>query len=291
MVEDLDGSPSPFRTCAAASHGGPIRGSKGVEAVSFVLTTHRNPSLETRLQTALDDGRKVWAVGDVHGQADALRRLLLDMDLQPGDEVVLLGDLIDRGPDSHGVLVMARDLDHVHAIQGNHEGMMLATYTSSDASNRWHWTGNGGDAALSSMPGGTSSERDRAASRWVPFLQGLPTEIVLDRHRMVHAGYDWRRPLDQQTDEDRTWSRTIVHAKEPVDPQRQVLVGHTPTQMLDGYGLSDPKGAYRSRVLLPDGRPSLIMLDTGAAYGRRLKGSSLTAMELGSGTVRSVPVG
>jgi len=262
-----------------------------VEAVSFVLTSHRNFSLESRLQAALDDGRKVWAVGDVHGQADALRRLLLDMDLQPGDEVVLLGDLIDRGPDSHGVLVMARDFDHVHAIQGNHEGMMLATYTSSDASDRWHWTGNGGDAALSSMPGDTPSERDRAASRWVPFLQGLPTEIVLDRHRMVHAGYDWRRPLDQQTDEDRTWSRTIVHAKEPVDPQRQVLVGHTPTQMLDGYGLSDPKGAYRSRVLLPDGRPSLIMLDTGAAYGRRLKGSSLTAMELGSGTVRSVPVG
>ena len=254
------------------------------------MASHRNSELERRLQQTLDHGHRVWAVGDVHGQAEALVALLDAMELGPEDQVVLLGDLIDRGPDSHGVLVLARDHDHVHAIQGNHEGMMLAAYTSRDASDRWHWLGNGGDAALRSMPGATESQRDREAARWVPFLRALPTEVVLDGHRLVHAGYDPRRSLEAQTDEDRTWSRTIFRAKAPVDPQRQVLVGHTPTQMLDGYGIAPPEGAYLSPLTLEDGRPSLVMLDTGAAYGSRLPRSSLTAMELGSGALRSVAV-
>ncbi|SVD11204.1 uncharacterized protein METZ01_LOCUS364058, partial [marine metagenome] len=84
---------------------------------------HRDEGLERVLQQALDDGNSVWVVGDVHGHLETFRALVGRLDLSEGsqptyqknnpreywpdpsrDHVVCLGDLIDRGPDSLGVL-------------------------------------------------------------------------------------------------------------------------------------------------------------------------------------------
>ena len=65
---------------------------------------HRDEGLERTLQQALDGGNSVWAVGDVHGHRKTLEALVGKLELSDGDHVICLGDLIDRGPDSLGVL-------------------------------------------------------------------------------------------------------------------------------------------------------------------------------------------
>ena len=64
----------------------------------------RDIDAETELQNALDRGDRVWVIGDVHGHADALENLITELDPNPGDRIVLMGDLIDRGPDSRCLL-------------------------------------------------------------------------------------------------------------------------------------------------------------------------------------------
>ena len=60
----------------------------------------RNLQLEKDLQGILDNGDNVWVIGDVHGFSKTLRQLITKLTLSPEDSVVILGDLVDRGPNS-----------------------------------------------------------------------------------------------------------------------------------------------------------------------------------------------
>ena len=80
---------------------------------------HRDPDLERALQAALDAGSSVWAVGDIHGYREEFEILLDNLELKEGDMVICVGDLIDRGPDSHGVLSIVSESDRIFSIKGN----------------------------------------------------------------------------------------------------------------------------------------------------------------------------
>ena len=80
---------------------------------------HRDPALEKALQEALDVGASVWAVGDVHGYREEFEILLNKLDLTGRDMVICVGDLIDRGPDSHGVLSIVSESDRIFSIKGS----------------------------------------------------------------------------------------------------------------------------------------------------------------------------
>ena len=85
----------------------------------------RDSDAEMALQDTLDNGGKVWVIGDVHGHADALENLLSEIELGNQDCVIFLGDLIDRGPDSQMVVRIARTMPNAFTIMGNHEQMAL----------------------------------------------------------------------------------------------------------------------------------------------------------------------
>src|SRR5690606_21840182 len=94
---------------------------------------------------------RVIAIGDVHGCATALATLLDALQPAPSDRVVLLGDLIDRGPDSKGVIDQVLDLSeacHMVAILGNHEEMLLAAYDRPGSAGEW--LAHGGEEMLAS---------------------------------------------------------------------------------------------------------------------------------------------
>ena len=90
------------------------------------MVTHmRRKDIENDLQNALENGHNVWAIGDVHGFSLTLEALLDTCELTMDDRVVLLGDLIDRGPDSFDVVRIARSDPRIHCLKGNHEDMMV----------------------------------------------------------------------------------------------------------------------------------------------------------------------
>jgi len=242
------------------------------ESSTEVEEQMRDIEFESILNAALADGHRVWAIGDVHGCADSLSELLGKLDLVEDDHVVLLGDLINRGPESAQVIELVRDDDRIHAIKGNHEFMMIEAMNEMDKRGRASmdtllWVQNGGVQTLDSFDdlyGPESETRQIEAKEW---LERLPSQIVLDGFRLVHAGYDPHLSLEFNTEAEMLWMRSPFHSHpEPLDERRQIIFGHTPTQAIriDGKKPGTKWQPLESPIQLEDGRPSWIGIDTGA---------------------------
>ena len=225
----------------------------------------RDPSLEADLQARLDDGHRLFAIGDVHGHLATLRALLHRLRLGPEDRVILLGDAIDRGPDSAGVVDLLRSHPNVIALKGNHEHMAVQSIQADGSFEAWGpWMRRGGKSTYGSYIVQAEGDLHRAKAKMVDdfaWLDSLPTQIVLDRHRFVHAGYDPRMPLDMQGEKELLWIRKVWYDHDaPVDPNRAVFFGHTTTTKL-GDAAGEPAFAEHH---LHDGRPSWTCMDVGA---------------------------
>ena len=281
-----------------------------------MIGDHRDGELERVLQQALDDGNSVWVIGDIHGHLETFQTLIERLNLskgsQPiyqkknprkywpsplGDHVICLGDLIDRGPDSLGVLRLVEDSENIHSIRGNHDEMLRLSVSPKHGKMMKSWLKYGGADTLQSFSN-DPEEQIEIAREWLPFIESLPTELVLRSHRLIHGGYDLSKSFDNQNNRDRMWSRTIFGADSPPDPERQIIVGHTTVQALsrdiDGVWDSElekmvpESGIWASDILLDDGRPAVMAIDTGI-YLSDEELPRLTALNLLTGEVVSQP--
>ena len=225
----------------------------------------RDPSLEADLQARLDAGHRIIAVGDVHGHLATFRALLHRLQLSPEDRVVCLGDLIDRGPDSAGLISLVRSDPRIVCIKGNHEHMAVQSITAEGNVELWQpWLQRGGKSTWGSYIVRAQGDLWQAKSNFfndAMWMDNLPTQIVLDGVRLVHAGYDPRMPLDAQGEKELLWirKRWFQHDK-PVDPARMVVFGHSTTTKV---GRCAGEVAFSS-FKLDDERPAWVAMDVGA---------------------------
>ena len=224
----------------------------------------RDPSLEADLQARLDDGHRLYVVGDVHGHLATFRALLHRLNLGPEDRVVCLGDMIDRGPNSAGLVHLLRTHPQLICIKGNHEHMAVQSVQEDGSFQAWQpWMKRGGKSTYGSYIVQAEGDLWQAKRRMLDdfmWLDALPTQLVLDDIRLVHAGYDPRMPLDMQGEKELLWIRKQWFQHEgAVDPARTVFFGHTTTTKLGGAG-----EVATSETVLPDGRPAWIGVDVGA---------------------------
>tara|TARA_Y100001960_G_C14706419_1_gene844539 strand:- start:72 stop:842 length:771 start_codon:yes stop_codon:yes gene_type:complete len=249
---------------------------------------HRDLDLEDALQAALEMGYSVWAVGDVHGHRDEFEEVLHRLRLCEGDIVLCVGDLVDRGPDSHGVLSRVKDDARIFSLKGNHE-MIMSEALGGDMQREAFWINKvGGDATLDSMPG-EGDEKWKRAKEWLEFTDSLPTEVVLDDFRLSHSGYRIDIPLEEQTDQDRLKSREVFLAEQAPDPSRQIIAGHTPVQMLGRFGVEPPnEGIWRSEVETEDGRAAAVLIDTGIVLRDKSHRPRISSYDLQTGNVVEV---
>ena len=257
----------------------------------------RDTALEHRLQKTLDEGHRVWVVGDVHGFHLTLEALLEQLTLSAEDMVVFLGDLIDRGPGSYQVVRTVMNHPQCVSVLGNHEAMMLEQFTEErlarhdqDVVAWWH---NGGSSTVFSYEQAHTDDANHldepamyaAVEQHRDWLSTLPLHIVLDRWRLVHAGYDPTLPLDEQSEDEYLWIRRAFHETTvPVDPQRTVVFGHTPTSALPGHSTANLGEIWQSSVVLEDGRNASIGIDT-CLFHRQPGAKHLTAYDLQTGDV------
>jgi len=213
---------------------------------------------------------RTFVIGDIHGCAATLRRLV-DETLRPSpnDRICLLGDLIDRGPDSKGVLDFIFELRErglsVSSVRGNHEEMYLqAGNGDNDLS---LWTSNGGQATLESFQADGPGD---IPHRYRAFLASLPLYILLDDFVIVHAGLNFDTPNPFDDTGAMLWTRSPVVDRLRIGG-RGLICGHTPV----------------SRTRLEASlSSSKIMLDNGCVFGERLEMGCLAALELESMTVQ-----
>jgi len=224
---------------------------------------------------------RLFAIGDVHGCADELKRLLDALPLGADDTIVFVGDYIDRGPDSRAVLdlvleVRARPDVMTICLKGNHEDMCL-DYLGRGGHWGDAWSMNGGGATLRSYGIDQRLAGAEVAAHLprghLTLLDGLDHSFTADGHLFVHAGIRPDRSLEQQQDEDLLWIRDEFIAAPHALPYT-VVFGHTP-----------------QRLVLAD-LPYKIGIDTGCVYGGRLSALEMQERVLyqvsyGSDRVRS----
>jgi serine/threonine protein phosphatase 1 len=177
-------------------------------------------------------GRTI-AIGDVHGCSRALATLLHAIRPGPEDTLVTLGDYIDRGPDSRGVidqLIALAGRCRLVPLLGNHEELLIAAVRDPAAVRPW--LACGGVEALLSY-GWAPGRPRRGLADWIPephweFLATCLPYHETNTHLFVHAGYLPDLPLDRQPGEALRWRVTDPRTACPHSSGKVAVVGHTP---------------------------------------------------------------
>ena len=171
---------------------------------------------------------RLFAIGDIHGCSTALKTLIEAIDPRPGDTIVVLGDVVDWGPDSRDCVRQLIDLAtrcDLVLIRGNHEDLLFAALESGPALRSW--LDLGGEATLGSYPYGGGDEF--IDPDHVRFLRANARDYhETDRFIFVHASYDPNRPMAEQSDTTLRWEFVETEMMRPHCSGKVVIAGHTP---------------------------------------------------------------
>lgn len=199
------------------------------------------------------------AIGDIHGCLSALETMIETIKPNAEDLIVTLGDYVDRGPDSKGVIDYLMDFQKSHKLvhlMGNHEIQMIRALETRQDRDRFLSDLCGGKDTLDSYGG---SFDDIPEEHW-EFIKSAELYHELENHILVHAGLVSETPVDMQDQETYYYQR--FYSQKPHISGKTIVCGHT----IQGD--------------LPNNQGYAVCLDT-CAYG----GGWLSALDLDSGKI------
>jgi serine/threonine protein phosphatase 1 len=215
----------------------------------------------------------IYAIGDIHGCLKALRDLMAQLPLKPGDEVVFLGDYIDRGPASKGVVeyLLQNRKPNWRFLRGNHEQMLLEWLKNPSPVTVSNWFLNGGlQTVLSYVPAKNMDEmwgeralevlKSHIPASHMEFFNSLIMTYETQDAFFCHAGIDLDKSLGAQQPDDLLWIRRKF-IEDPRPTPKLVIYGHTPIELVELKG-------------------DRINIDTGCVYGRVLTALALPEKKL-----------
>jgi len=212
---------------------------------------------------------KTFVIGDIHGCFEQLQELLevINPDLRE-DRLIMLGDYIDRGPNSYLTLQKVIKLQkefgaqHVVLLRGNHEQMALDYLHNPNFSSNWRY--NGGDSTLADF-----QKHSDDLANYEGFLEGLAFYFEDEHFVYVHGRIRQGIRLSQQKASDLLWIRDGFFLN-PVSEKKPVIFGHTPTRWING-------------TWKPFIQQNRIGIDTGCIYG-----GFLSAVVIEEGVIKEI---
>ena len=217
-----------------------------------------------------------YVMGDIHGEADRFHAMLKKIQFSENDKLILLGDVIDRGPDGIALLLEIMEMPNVIMLLGNHEDMMLK-YLSPSATGteirRWNKNGNAPTLAA------YLKQKAKVQHRIVSYLRGLPAHIELEvngtRFYLVHG-------FPGENEHDEVWHRPEIDAVNP-KPECQVIIGHTkvlsmvnPEEERIRYAIELEDKGEHLRILHTSG---FVNIDCGCGYDMPIKALACLRLE------------
>lgn len=206
--------------------------------------------------------QRTIAIGDIHGCLEALNALLDAIKPTRDDTIVTVGDYVDRGPDSRGVierLMRLEETTNLIPLMGNHEEMLIAVLDRQ--MEPYSWLNHGGVETMESY--GFSGDLNCIPQSHRDFLKRLGEHYENETHFVVHANYDPDQPLADQPSDLLRWVKISNVLPGPHISGKKAIVGHTHDRQGEIFQV-----------------PHLVCIDT-YCYG----GKWLTAMELETGKV------
>ena len=202
------------------------------------------------------------AIGDIHGCVQTFDVLMEQLAPSEDDHLVFVGDYIDRGPDSRGVIERMLELNESYRctfLRGNHEALMMDYLDGKDYS---LWRANGGTSTLQSY-GGRGQQID-IPDEHVAFIRSTEIYYETDDFFFVHAGLKPQLSIQENLsrfgEDVFLWERGHLHAAE-LAWEKTVVCGHTPQPQ-------------------PINRDRLVVIDTGCVYYQHAQFGRLTAVRL-----------
>lgn len=219
---------------------------------------------------------RILAISDIHGEVHLLDALLEQVNYdKTTDQLILLGDYVDRGTNALKTLqrVMELQQDGAIVLKGNHEEMMLKALTTDEERAWHHWaTRNGGDKTLlsygftkeeitvdDSQPFKKPTLQADILDEHVQFIKTLQPLIEYGGYVFVHAGVHPEKTIAETDPYDHIWIRDPFHKQ--YKGEQTVIFGHTPT-----FYLHEQKDLFSVYF----GDNNIIGIDGGAVYGGQL---------------------
>ncbi len=233
----------------------------------------KKAEVQRPLDTArVPNGTRIYAIGDIHGRNDLLHNLLRQIDADdatrgPADTtIIFLGDLMDRGDDSAGVIETAMALQasgkKVRFLMGNHEEVFVRACRKNDPKITRFFLRIGGEATVLSYPITRMDymtldmeQLSERLSSLVPeahleFVESFEDQIIIGDYAFVHAGIKPGVPLSEQKVSDLRWIREEF-VDQRGDLEKVIVYGHTiyPDIEERGSRIGIDTGAYASGKL------------------------------------------
>lgn len=210
------------------------------------------------------DKKRILAISDIHGCADLLVSVLKQANYEPRtDQIILLGDYIDRGKQSYETVQIVKALvkEGAIALCGNHEDMAIQAFEDDYGNAMAIWHQNGGRDTMWSYNANQAKVRQD-----LDFFKSLPLYYETEDYIFVHAGLDPEDPIPETSDRDTLlWIREGWLDRDHVG--KPVVFGHTP-----------------ARTVSWDAKGKKIGIDTGAVYW-----GTLSCLELPERIVYTTP--
>ncbi len=197
--------------------------------------------------------KRIIAIGDIHGCALTLRKLLFDnIKIRKKDKIILLGDLIDRGPRIRelidDIIKWRQEGYNITSIRGNHEWLLLKSMQAQYIFRMWML--NRGMTTLRSF---NVSDAAHLPSEYISFFKKMPAFIELDEFVIVHGGLNFEKKKPLKHKKAMVWTRNENVRKRDIEKigGKRLIVGHTPTPL---------------KQILKSNKSNRILTDGGCVY-------------------------
>lgn len=223
----------------------------------------------------------IYVMSDIHGQRDLFLKMLKTIDFSDGDEMYILGDIVDRGPCGLKLLLKIMKIPNMHVLMGNHELMMYRYLTETDCFTKYRygslWFANGGKITLAQF----GSYAESTHKRILRYIEKLPSEYRVNVngreyilcHAIPHPSSFKINPFENTSEgyrysseeEMAAWEREI-RVDDKNFENKIIIHGHTPTKYRGKDGKFMIKPMDKKGFIADINNAFEINIDCGAAY-------------------------